>query len=181
MEMRIIRNTAPEDLPDVWRIYARARERMAEEGNNGQWRPGGPPSELVLKDINEGHHYVVAERGRIIGAFSYIPGEDPTYRIIEGEGWLNDRPYGTIHRIAAEERGMHLFADVLAFCSERCPDVRIDTHEKNRTMRAVLAKHGFRECGVIRLADGSPRIAYQKSFDEGGRGFDSAHGKGAEL
>ncbi len=32
-------------------------------------------------------------------SFAFILGEDPTYQQIDG-AWLNDQPYGTIHRIA---------------------------------------------------------------------------------
>ena len=39
--------------------------------------------------------------------------------------------------------------------------IRVDTHEGNIPMRKMLEKQGFVYCGVIHLADGSPRVAYQ--------------------
>ena len=57
-----------------------------------------------------------------------------------------------------------LFSAALAFCAERCKNLRADTHAKNAVMRHLLIKHGFRECGVINVENGTPRIAYQRLF-----------------
>ena len=163
-ETRTIRNSSEADYPIIRKIYADARERMAAEGNGGQWEPEGPPADKILTDIRNGDSYVVLERGKIIGVFSLILGEDPTYGVIQG-GWLNDLPYGTIHRIAAAEKGLGLFKDVLDFCFRRIRNIRVDTHRNNLTMRTILEKSGFRECGTIFLESGDPRIAYQKFLD----------------
>ena len=71
-------------------------------------------------------------------------------------------PYGTIHRIAAGGAGKGIFRECLAYCLARIPNIRIDTHRDNAAMRHLLERHGFRECGIIYVEDGSPRIAYQK-------------------
>ena len=54
-----------------------------------------------------------------------------------------------------------VFACAVDCCKKLCDNLRIDTHENNSTMRHLVAKHGFVRCGIIHLADGSPRIAYQ--------------------
>ena len=41
-------------------------------------------------------------------------------------------------------------------------NVRIDTHADNAIMQHNILKHGFRFCGTILLANGDPRLAYQK-------------------
>ncbi|MBP5230543.1 MAG: GNAT family N-acetyltransferase [Clostridia bacterium] len=167
---RSVRTASEEDLPRLREIFASARTRMAEEGNAGQWPEGGPPEEKIRADIRAGNCYVVTENGAVIGVFSLIPGDDPTYAVIKDGEWPDDGPYETIHRIAAAYRGAGLFSDVLEFCRGRTEAVRIDTHENNRTMRAVLEKHGFRACGTIFLANGEPRIAYHKRFRDGESG-----------
>ena len=48
------------------------------------------------------------------------------------------------------------------FCSEKISHLRIDTHEDNIVMQHLIIKNGFRKCGIIHIADGSPRIAYEK-------------------
>jgi RimJ/RimL family protein N-acetyltransferase len=40
-------------------------------------------------------------------------------------------------------------------------DIRVDTHHDNATMQHVITKAGFSRRGIIYLADGDPRIAYE--------------------
>ena len=40
--------------------------------------------------------------------------------------------------------------------------LRADTHADNKIMQHLLEKNGFTRCGIIHVADGTPRIAYQK-------------------
>ena len=87
---------------------------------------------------------------------------DPTYAYIEGPGWLNERPYLTIHRIARADGFSGIFTAVMDFCAGYGKDIRIDTHEKNKPMLHLVRSNGFKECGVIYLQNGSPRIAFQK-------------------
>ena len=49
----------------------------------------------------------------------------------------------------------------LAFCKGIISHIRIDTHQDNKVMQHVVEKHGFRRRGIIYIADGSPRIAYE--------------------
>ena len=40
--------------------------------------------------------------------------------------------------------------------------LRIDTHEKNFKMRGMLEKNGYKNIGIIHLANGDERFAYEK-------------------
>ena len=40
--------------------------------------------------------------------------------------------------------------------------IKVDTHEDNQAMQRSLIKNGFDYCGVIYLADGSKRVAFEK-------------------
>ena len=93
--------------------------------------------------------------------FAFILGEDPTYSYIENGNWLSDKPYGTIHRIAGDGTVSGVVKTAVDYCRETIKNIRIDTHENNKTMQHVLGKLGFSKCGIIYLEDGSPRIAYQ--------------------
>ena len=44
----------------------------------------------------------------------------------------------------------------------RLPHLRADTHEANVTMQRCLERAGFVRCGVIHVADGTPRLAYER-------------------
>ena len=155
-----IRNALQKDFDDILRIYARAREYMKRNGNPTQWEENFPPETLINDDIREKRNYVVEADGGIHGVFAFILGDDPTYARIEG-AWMSDAPYGTIHRIASDGTVKGVFAAAIAFCKSRLSHIRIDTHADNKTMRCAIEKAGFKECGIIRVADGTPRIAYE--------------------
>lgn len=142
-------------------IYAQARCFMAKTGNPDQWGTAYPPEEMIRQDIEKGKCYVMLENGDIRAVFYFAVEEDPTYGYIDG-AWMNDSPYGVIHRIAVGQSGKGAAAECFRFAYERCGNLRIDTHEKNIPMQRCLAKNGFRRCGIIYLEDGDPRIAYQK-------------------
>ena len=135
---------------------------MHTHGNPNQWNGAYPDKDTLLDDINKGYLYVIThENGRIYGVFALIGGKDPTYEYIEGK-WKSDTEYGTIHRIASDGMVSDVVKTAVDYCEKIIPSIRIDTHEKNKTMRHVLKKLGFVECGIIYIDDGTPRIAYQK-------------------
>lgn len=148
-------------LPRILEIYEKARVFMAESGNPDQWGTGYPPEEMIRQDIRNGKSYVNLEGDHIRAVFYFAVEADPTYSYIEG-AWLNDAPYGVIHRIAVDGSGRGVAAECFAFAAQHCDNLRIDTHEKNIPMQRCLAKNGFIRCGTIYLEDGDPRIAYQK-------------------
>lgn len=153
-----------EDLPRILRIYARARDFMCETGKKDQWKGGFPPRELLENDIKEGDLYVVKERDVVHAVFAFIFGEDPTYAEIEG-GWLSDAPYAVLHRVASDGETKGVFGKILAFCDRKTGHLRIDTHKDNKVMQHLILKNGFSECDIIHIADGSPRIAYERLND----------------
>ena len=162
-----IRKSTVMDLDRIMELYAHARKFMAEHGNPDQWGPTNwPPEQLIRNDIRDGNSYVcVDDDGRVIGTFFFIHGPDiePTYRRITDGVWLDDRPYGVVHRIAADgsEKGVGTFCISWAF--EQCSHLRMDTHEDNVVMRNLLTKLGFKYCGIIYvLKDNSPRMAFEK-------------------
>lgn len=157
-----IRQAREEDLEQMMEIYSHARQFMADHGNPGQWAGGYPPEELILEGIESGNQYVCEAGGRIAGVFYYREGTDPTYLVIREGSWLNDDPYGVVHRIAADGtvRGVGSFC--LQWAWNRCRNIRIDTHQDNVVMQNLLKKNGFQYCGLIRTERGGERLAYQK-------------------
>lgn len=156
-----IRLARYEDLPEILNIYAGAREFMAKNGNPNQWGRTNPPPALLEKDIQSGNLYVAETDGTIHGVFAFLLGQDPTYREILGGVWGSDAPYGTIHRIASDGSG-GIFHACVAFCAGRIPYLRVDTHEKNIPMQRAILREGFIRRGIIHIADGTPRIAYDR-------------------
>lgn len=161
----LIRLSTMEDLPEMMRLIDCAREFMIREGNTLQWPPGYPSEEQIGIDIARGHSYVCMhpDYPGLVGTFYFAVEEEPTYRKIDG-AWLNDLPYGVVHRLASDGRSKGLFQACLTFAQARCTELRVDTHVDNKRMRHLLLESGFIPCGTIYVADGSPRIAYHKSL-----------------
>ena len=158
MEIRI---AAPDDFDAVMEIYSEARKYMAESGNPDQWGTSYPSADIVRDDIGSGRCMLVCGDGEILAVFMMMRESEPTYKIIENGGWLNDMPYITIHRVASSGRAKGIVRFITDHCKKLSDNIRIDTHEKNLTMRYALESCGFFRCGIIHVADGSPRIAYQ--------------------
>lgn len=157
----IIRKSRKEDLDQILEVFEFAKKIMRESGNLTQWSDGYPSRQLLTKDIEQENLYVVEDEKEIEAVFALIEGEDPTYLKIEG-AWLDDENYATIHRVASRGRKKGLLSKIFAYSNKIYPNLRIDTHEDNHIMRYLVEKFGFTYCGIIHLADGSPRLAYQK-------------------
>ena len=163
-----IRKSTPQDLDRMMAIYAFAREYMARHGNPDQWGPTHwPPETLIRKDIAEGNSYVcLNDAEKVIGTFFFVQGDniEPTYREITDGAWLDDSPYGVVHRIASDgsEKGVGTFC--LNWAYAQCGHLRIDTHGDNTVMQHLVTRLGFIHCGTIHVEeDSAPRLAYEKS------------------
>ena len=142
----------------------RARHIMRASGNRLQWTGGYPTREILARDVELGFSRLMLHQGQPAASFAFIPGPDPTYDYIEDGHWLDERqPYHVIHRIASSGEHKGVIAAMMAFAARHGHNVRIDTHADNAIMQHLLARHGFTRCGVIYLANGEPRLAYQKT------------------
>ena len=155
----IVRLAEYADLPEIRNVYDSAKLYMNRTGNPNQWGKTTPQTSLLEDDIEKGDLYVLIHDHMIHGVFYFYIGPDPTYGVIENGYWRSNTPYGTIHRIAGDGSGGVLAAAV-AFGKQRINHLRIDTHDDNKIMQHAVAKHGFQQAGIIHLANGSPRIAY---------------------
>lgn len=158
----MIRQALLSDLETILDIYDEARVFMRQNGNPSQWRNGYPSKGRVTDDIKENCLFVIQRDSKPCGVFFFKVGEDPTYRYIENGKWLSDTEYGVIHRIAGRTKEKGIFAEALEFCQGKITHLRIDTHKDNSIMQHALAKYGFTPCGTIYVADGTPRIAYER-------------------
>ena len=117
-----IRLSQIEDIPAIMAICDVARQFMKDQGNPTQWDGGYPSASLIEDDIAAGHSFVIEEKGRLVGTFAFIIGEDPTYQLIEkGELGIFVEPYGTVHRIASNGQVRGLSRQVFDFVVSRFP------------------------------------------------------------
>ena len=157
-----IRKTKMEELDQVMAIYAHARQFMAEHGNATQWGTTKPYREDVIEDIKVGYSHVCVENDEIVAVFYYREGIDPTYLTVYDGEWLNQDPYGVVHRIASAGTVKGAGSFCLNWAYEQCKNLKIDTHHNNVVMQNLLKKNGFEYCGIIHLLNGDERLAYQK-------------------
>lgn len=158
----MIRKANIKDLSCIMEIYKSAQQFMAETGNPTQWGNFYPTLDLLEDDIAKGQLYVVERDGQICGVFVFFIGDDPWYEVIDHGDWLDDSPYGVIHRIAAKSGEKGIFVEAKQFALSQIGHLRIDTHADNKIMQHIVTKHGFKECGIIYVHENkSPRIAYE--------------------
>ena len=172
----IIRLATSTDLAALNDIYAAARRYMAQSGNPSQWGTTKPTAEEIARTVEQGVCYVgcmdaeecqsEGEGARPCCAFTLYDVDDPTYQHIYEGAWPNSEAYATIHRVASDGRAHGVFGSIVAFATQYARErgmrnIRIDTHEDNRTMQHLVTKAGFAWCGIIHLANGDPRLAYQ--------------------
>ena len=162
----LIRKSTINDLPSILKLIQDGRQKMISEGNITQWTNGHPSNEQIISDIRKGVSHIIIDESthQPIATFALIEGPDPTYAQIYDGQWLDSLPYYVIHRVASAP-GVHgIMRMVLEYAFSFTDTIRIDTHEDNRTMRALLQKYGFTYCGIILLENGDPRLAYQRTL-----------------
>ena len=160
---RTIREAKATDMSDIMQVMEEAKAIMRQSGNRHQWADGYPSEAVIASDMEKHGGFVMEEEGRIVAYFAFLPSPEPTYaRIYEG-AWIDDTlPYYVIHRIASVPNVHGIFKSIMDFCFSKERNIRIDTHRDNLIMQHNILKHGFTYCGIIYLASGDERLAYQK-------------------
>lgn len=151
------------DIPAIMQVIDDARNMMRQNGNLTQWINGYPDQETILNDIKNNAAFVCVDTNEIICYFSFLKGNnpEPTYDVIDNGKWLNNKPYGVIHRLASNGKAKGVAKACFDYCFTQINNIRVDTHNNNQPMQNFFKKYGFTYCGVIYVDDGSPRDAFQ--------------------
>lgn len=160
-DKRCIRLAVEGDVERIMDVLAVAKQKMRDSGNVNQWVGGYPTIEAVLHDIERDGGFVVEEDGVVVAYFAMLPSPEPTYAKIYEGAWLNDKPYHVVHRMGSLATVHGIFKDVMDYCFEVDHNIRVDTHLDNKIMQHLIEKYGFVYCGIIYLANGDERLAYQ--------------------
>ncbi|MBO4658541.1 MAG: N-acetyltransferase [Prevotella sp.] len=160
---RTIRQAIPADTDGIMSVMAAARQTMRASGNPHQWTDGYPSEIVIASDMEKRGGFVMVEKEKVVAYFAFLPSPEPTYKKIYGGRWLDDSlSYHVIHRIASYPDVHHVFSDIMEYVFSLSDNIRIDTHRDNHIMQHNITKHGFTYCGIIHLASGDERLAYQK-------------------
>lgn len=167
----IIRKTEMTDVDKIVSIFAEARGTMAKLGID-QWQDGYPTREIACEDVALSRSYVCDIDGEVCATCVLQLGGDVNYDVIERGEWHSgneNRAYLAVHRVAISvaRRGQGIAERLISYAADFARErglasLRIDTHEGNVVMRRMLEKNGFTCCGVIRLENGDPRVAYER-------------------
>lgn len=165
----IFRKGREEDIPAIIDVMEEGRAFLKSRGVV-QWQDGFPHAGMIKNDVKNGVSYVIEEDGAILAMAAIIFEADPCYAEIDG-AWLNDEPYGVLHRVAVSDKargkglGDMMFENAEKLALEKgFKNLRIDTHRDNKVMQKLIARKGFTYCGVVVMENGDDRLrnGYQK-------------------
>ena len=160
---RIIRQATHADMAEIMMVMVSARQIMRSSGNLRQWDDSYPSEDIISSDMERCGGFVLEEDERVVAYFAFLASPEPTYDKIYDGRWIdNEHSYHVIHRIASYPDVHHVFRDIMEYAFSKDRNIRIDTHRDNHIMQHNIEKHGFTYCGIIHLASGDERLAYQK-------------------
>ncbi len=152
-----------ENIIEISAIYENARRLMVVAGNPNQWVNGYPSKDIIVKDTESNILFICVDDNCIVGCFSFSESDDSTYSTIDNGCWLNNKSYSVIHRLAILGYGKGVGSVCLNWCLRQQANIRVDTHEDNASMQALLKKCGFKYCGIIKNTWGDSRLAFQSA------------------
>ena len=154
------------DLEEIDELAVKAINNMALS-NIPQWTLNYPRKAHYFKDVVNNCLYIYKDKGKILGAVTILPENDPPYQTIDG--WLKEKSL-VIHRLIVDpdnsKKGIAQALFNYAYSmgiNEDYESIKIDTHLKNYKMRNFLTKNDFKEIGYLACID---RQAYEKVLEE---------------
>ena len=162
----MIRKAVKEDIDTLLMIYSSAKHFMHTHGNPNQWNGAYPDRDTLVSDIENGSLFAMydEETNEIYGVFALCAGVEPTYNVIDGGAWQSTTPYATIHRIAGNGKKHGIMKECCDFAKKTYNHLRVDTHRDNKPMQKAVLENGFSYAGIIYLANGDERLAYNLLF-----------------
>ncbi|WP_435414847.1 GNAT family N-acetyltransferase [Polaribacter aestuariivivens] len=159
------------DIPRIMEIINDAKA-LLKSMNINQWQNGYPNQEQVENDISNKESYVILnENDTIVATTMFTIRKEPTYKKVIDGNWIQDEsePYGVIHRLAMSKdyRGKGISKFVFEHSHQQLKEknirsLKIDTHEDNKIMQALIKKMGYEYCGIIYTSYGAKRLAFEK-------------------
>ena len=158
-----LRKATLDDVSSIMNIIHLAKEYFKENGID-QWQNGYPNLESTIKDIDNGHSYVICDEDKVVATAAIIDDVDPNYAYIEDGEWLSNFDYVCVHRVATlpDYKGKGLAGRFLSYAKTLGrKSVRIDTHKDNLSMQRMILKNNLKYCGIVYMSDGAKRFAYE--------------------
>ena len=155
--MDILRKATEEDIPAVAEIFEHVIDREETVKVNVGWKRGVYPTEDTAREaLAAGDLYVLEDDGRIVATGRINQAQVPEYALA---GWTTDNPDDKVmvlHTLAVEPSasGHGYGTKFVAFYEKHaketgCAALRMDTNEINKPARALYARLGYREVGIV--------------------------------
>ena len=153
----MIRRAFDSDIPAVAAIYEAIHDREERGEVTIGWQRGVYPTADTAREAVALHElYVLDDGGRVVASGRINRQQMPAYAQVD---WRFDAPDDRVlvlHTLTVDpaEQGRGYARQFLAFHEDLarrtgCIALRIDTNAKNTAARAMYAKHGYLESGVI--------------------------------
>lgn len=153
----MIRNATYKDLNEIMDVISDAKHLLKMSGSD-QWQDtdGYPHLETFKQDLEINQVFVLIEDEIVVGVIVLSFQHEDAYDVINGKWEFST--YSVIHRLAVKNGyyGRKIGYRLLEHCYIKTKEmgresIRVDTHEKNKTMQVLLEKFGFNNCGYITL------------------------------
>ena len=163
----MIRKATVRDLPAVAAIYDRIHD--AEESGRlatGWLRGVYPTEDTARAAVAADDLFVLEDGGEIVAAARINRKQVDVYAQVDWRFPATDDQVMVLHTLSVDplESGRGFGRQFLAFYEEYslkngCPVLRIDTNEINAAARAMYAKHGYVESGIVpTVFNGIPNV-----------------------
>lgn len=166
----IITNATINEVDDIMVIINQAKAYLLSKHIN-QWQMGYPNEESIMEDITKHHGYILKVKDHIVGYFALSFSDEDAYLHIYDGKWSNNDYYALIHRlcIGDEYKGQGLGSLIIRFVKDEAlkhniNQIRIDTHEDNKSMLRLFNKNGFSYAGKVCFRDVEERVAFELIF-----------------
>lgn len=152
-----IRKATAADIPTIADIYERIHDAEADGRLTTGWLRGVYPTEATARAALEaGDLFVLEDKGQIVAAARINRLQVPDYALVDWQYPALDDEVMVLHTLTVDPlcAGRGYGRAFLTFYEDHalengCPVLRIDTNAKNAAARAMYAKHGYIESGVI--------------------------------
>lgn len=163
----MIRKATSADLPAVSAIYDRIHDAEAAGTITTGWLRGVYPTDATARSaLGAGDLFVLEDGGAVVAAARINREQVDVYASVKWRYPAADGEVMVLHTLTVDPpRSGHGYGrQFLKFYEQHalengCPVLRIDTNAKNAAARAMYAKHGYLESGVVpTVFNGIPNV-----------------------
>lgn len=167
-----LRKSSLDDI-DLLSKMAEDAKLFMKKNNLKQWDENYPCNIDFIEQSNEGVGYcILSDDDEIVGYFSLKFGTEKNYLKTYKDNFKYTGPYATIHTamMSKDFRGKGFSKYIFKFSEKLALDngtkyLRIDTHKDNIPMRKIIENSGFTYSAIIKVDDGTDRLAFEKKVD----------------